>query len=185
MALTRKLLKGMGLTEEQVDTIIEAHTDTVTGLKAAADSYKTDAEKLPTIQQELDALKSAPADGYQSKYEQVKKEFDQYKADQTAKETHAAKENAYRALLQSAGVSKKRLAAVLRVSNVDGVELDGNGQIQNADMLTGAIKDQWADFITTTGTVGAQTPAPPVNGTTAQDLGTLSMEEYIAARSKM
>lgn len=32
MALTRKLLKGMGLTDEQVDTIIEAHTDTVDGL---------------------------------------------------------------------------------------------------------------------------------------------------------
>ena len=27
MALTRKLMKGMGLTDEQVDTIIEAHTD--------------------------------------------------------------------------------------------------------------------------------------------------------------
>lgn len=26
MALTRKLLRGMGLTDEQVDTIIEAHT---------------------------------------------------------------------------------------------------------------------------------------------------------------
>lgn len=34
MALTRKLLKGMGLTEEQMDTIIEAHTDTVDGLKS-------------------------------------------------------------------------------------------------------------------------------------------------------
>ena len=32
MALTRKLLKGMGLTDEQVDTIIEAHADTVDGL---------------------------------------------------------------------------------------------------------------------------------------------------------
>ena len=36
MALTRKLLKGMGLTDEQVDTIIEAHTDTVDGLKAVS-----------------------------------------------------------------------------------------------------------------------------------------------------
>ena len=34
MALTRTLLKGMGLTEEQAGTIIEAHTETVDGLKA-------------------------------------------------------------------------------------------------------------------------------------------------------
>ena len=40
MALTRKLLKGMGLTEEQMDTIIEAHTDTVDGLKSDLARYK-------------------------------------------------------------------------------------------------------------------------------------------------
>ena len=33
MAVTRKFLKGMGLTDEQVDTIIEAHSETVDGLK--------------------------------------------------------------------------------------------------------------------------------------------------------
>ena len=42
MALTRKLLKGMGLTDEQVDTIIEAHTDTVDGLKADVSKYEGD-----------------------------------------------------------------------------------------------------------------------------------------------
>ena len=52
MALTRKLLKGMGLTDEQVDTIIEAHTDTVDGLKAEIGRYKADAEKLPGTQKE-------------------------------------------------------------------------------------------------------------------------------------
>ena len=52
MALTRKLLKGMGLTDEQVDTIIEAHSDTVDGLKEQVKTYKADAEKLPNIQKE-------------------------------------------------------------------------------------------------------------------------------------
>ena len=50
MALTRKLLKGMGLTEEQMDTIIEAHTDTVDGLKSDLARYKADAEKLHGVQ---------------------------------------------------------------------------------------------------------------------------------------
>lgn len=54
MALTRKLLKGMGLTDEQVDTIIEAHTDTVDGLKADVGKYKSDAEKLPDVQKQLE-----------------------------------------------------------------------------------------------------------------------------------
>ena len=67
MALTRKLLKGMGLTDEQVDTIIEAHTDTVDGLKEQVKTYKADAEKLPNVQKELDDLKAAGDGGYKEK----------------------------------------------------------------------------------------------------------------------
>lgn len=33
MSITRKLLKGMGLTEEQQDTILEAHTTTLKDIK--------------------------------------------------------------------------------------------------------------------------------------------------------
>lgn len=79
MAITRKLLKGMGLTEEQQDTIIEAHTDTVNGLKADIDRYRTDAEKLPAVQKELDGYKqSGGADQYKSKYEAEHKAFEAY-----------------------------------------------------------------------------------------------------------
>ena len=58
MALTRKLLKGMGLTDEQMDTIIEAHTDTVDGLKADVAKYKADAEALPEVQKQLEKAQS-------------------------------------------------------------------------------------------------------------------------------
>ena len=79
MALTRKLLKGMGLTDEQVDTIIEAHTDTVDGLKADVSKYKTDAEKLSDVQKELDELKAKGDDGWKEKHDKLKGEFDTYK----------------------------------------------------------------------------------------------------------
>ena len=46
MALTRAFLKGMGLTEEQVSAIIEAHTDSTEALKAQRDQYKRDADQL-------------------------------------------------------------------------------------------------------------------------------------------
>ena len=59
MALTRKSLKAMGLTDEQVDSIIEMHTETVDGLKADIAKYKGDAEKLPGVQRKLDDLEPA------------------------------------------------------------------------------------------------------------------------------
>lgn len=58
MALSRKSLKAMGLTDEQVDSIIEMHAETVDGLKEEIHKYKADAEKLPGVQKELDDLKA-------------------------------------------------------------------------------------------------------------------------------
>ena len=39
MALSRKYLQGMGLTEEQVNAIIEANEDTISGLKDEIEKY--------------------------------------------------------------------------------------------------------------------------------------------------
>lgn len=164
MALTRKSLKAMGLTDEQVDSIIEMHTETVDGLKADISKYKADAEKLPGVQKELDALKAAGDGGYKEKYEKEHKAFEDFKTEQTAKETKAAKEKAYRELLVAAGISEKRVDTVLRVSDLEKVELE-DGKIKGADELTKNIKTEWADFIVKTQTKGTETHNPPANNT--------------------
>lgn len=159
MALTRKLLKGMGLTDEQMDTIIEAHSDTVDGLKGELSKYKADAEKLPGVQKELEDLKAKGDDGWKDKHDKVKREFDEYKEEQTKKETRSAKESAYRELLKAAGISDKRLDAVMRVTDLDTVELE-DGKIKGADTLKSSIEKEWADFIVKTDQKGADTKNP-------------------------
>ena len=162
MALTRKSLKAMGLTDEQVDSIIEMHSETVDGLKADISKYKTDAEKLPDVQKELDEIKAAGDGGYKEKYEKEHKAFEDFKTEQTAKETKAAKEKAYRELLVAAGISEKRVDTVLRVADLEKVELE-DGKIKGADELTKNIKNEWADFIVKTQTKGTDTHNPPAN----------------------
>lgn len=127
MALTRKLLKGMGLTDEQVDTIIEAHTDTVDGLKADVSKYKTDAEKLPGVQKELDDLKAAGDGGYKEKYEKERSAFEAFKTDITAKESKAAKEKAVRAYFESKNITGANLDLAMRGCGEEmaALELDG------------------------------------------------------------
>lgn len=169
MSLTRKALKGMSLTDEQVDTIIELHTEVVDGLKEQIKVYKADADSLPEVQKQLDGVKaeleSAKKDSWKVKYDAIKEEFDAYKTEQSNKATHAAKEAAYRGLLKDAGIAEKRIAAVLKVSDVDSVELDDSGKVKDAKTLTESIKSEWADFIQTTETQGAPTPTPPDNPT--------------------
>lgn len=184
MALTRKLLKGMGLTEEQVDTIIEAHSETVDGLKEDINKYKGDAEKLPTVQKELDNLKAAGDGGYKEKYEKEHKAFEDYKTAQTEKETRQAKEKAYTEFLKSVGVSEKRIPSVIKVTDLNAVELEGD-KVKDAETLAETVKTEWADFIETSNTNGANTNTPPANNpNNGDDPSKMTMEQYIAYRNK-
>lgn len=188
MALTRKLLKGMGISDEQVDTIIEAHTETVDALKEQITEYKAGAEKLAEVEKKLDeANKTIEANGkdsYKVKYDAVKEDFEKYKAEISAKETHGAKLAAYRDILKACGVSEKRIDSILKVSDVDGVELDEGGKIKDGDALTSAIKSEWADFIVTEQTKGAKTATPPAQVAkkmyTREDIKKMSTDEINA-----
>ena len=177
MALTRKLLKGMGLTDEQVDTIIEAHTDTVDGLKADVSKYKTDAEKLSDVQKELDELKAKGDDGWKEKHDRLKDEFDKYKTDVQTKETKAAKEAAYRAILKDANLSEKGIEKAVKYAEWDKIELDEDGKLKGANDHIKAVREEWAEYVTTTTTTGAKTSTPPANNGT----GTGKTKEEIMA----
>lgn len=177
MALTRRSLKAMGLTEEQVDSIVEMHTETISGLRADVARYKEDAEKLPTVQQELDALKNAGDDGYKAKYEAEHSAFEAYKAEQTGKEARAAKEKAVRAYYEGKGIKGANLDIAMRGSGaeIDAVELDGEN-IKDAAALDALIDGTYAGLVSTTPSFGWSAPVGDSQGkesTTNQTMNAL------------
>lgn len=168
MALTRAMLKGMDIDKENIDRIIEAHTETVDALKEERDEYKGKAETLLESQKELAELKDSMIDkseydSLKGKYEKLKTEFNDYKNDVGEKEVKASKIEAYKALLKEAGVSEKRIASIVKVSDIGSIELGDDGKIKDADKLTESIKNEWADFIETKSEKGAKTENPPAN----------------------
>ena len=163
MSLTRKMLKAMGIEEEKIDQIIEAHSETVDSLKADRDSYKEDAEKLKDVQKELDDLKAKGDDGWKDKYEKLKGEHEQYKSDVLAKETRAAKEAAYRAILKDANLSEKGIEKAVKYAEWDKIELGEDGKLKGANDHIKAVREEWAEYVTTTTTTGAKTSTPPAN----------------------
>ncbi len=168
MSLTRKMLKAMGIEEEKIDQIIEAHSETVDSLKADRDSYKEDAEKLKDVQKELDNLKAKGDDGWKEKHDKLKGEFDNYKKDVEAKETHAAKEAAYRAILKDANLSEKGIEKAIKYAEWDKIELDADGKLKGANDHIKAVREEWAEYVTTTTTTGAKTSTPPANNGSAK-----------------
>lgn len=173
MALTRKLLKGMGLTDEQVDTIIEAHTDTVDGLKADISRYKSDAEKLPGVQKQLDDLKAAGDGGYKEKYEKEHSDFEAFKSDITAKETKAAKEKAVRAYFESKNITGANLDLAMRGCGEEMAALEMDGEkIKDTKSLDALLTGTYKGLISTAQTKGANPATPPANtggGTMTKD----------------
>lgn len=176
MALSRRMLTAMGITAEQIEQIIEAHTETVSGLKQqiadlgdelakAKESGTADSDRLKDVQKELDTLKeqvAADAKAREGKdYDALKKEFDDYKADIQAKAVKSAKEKAFRDLLTDMKVSDKGVSLILKYQGVNGIELDEDGKLKDAPALRKAVKEDWSDYISTVETKGADTKTPP------------------------
>lgn len=164
MALTRKSLKAMGLTDEQVDSIIEMHTDTVDGLKEQVKTYKADAEKLTNVQKELDDLKAMGDGGYKEKYEKEHKDFEDYKADITAKESKAAKEKAVRAYFENKNITGSNLDLAMRGCGEEmaALVMDGD-KIKDTASLDALIDGAYKSLVYTEHTQGANPATPPAN----------------------
>lgn len=161
MALTRKALKAMGLTDEQMDSVIELHTETIDGLKTQRDGYKADADKLAEAQAELETLRK---DGYKAKYEKEHSEFETFKNAVTAKETKAAKTAAVRRFFEDAGITGKSLEIAMRGAGaeIEAVELDGD-KLKDTAALDALVKGDFAGLIGTTTVKGAEVNHPPKN----------------------
>lgn len=173
MALTRKALTAMGLSAEQVDSIIEMHTETVEGLKA----YKADAEKLPGVQAQLDEankkLESADKDDYKEKYESLVKENQQ-------KEVRTAKEAALKGLLGELCISEKGQSLALKYTNLDTVELDSTGKLANVAAVKEAVLADWGDYKETRNQTGADVKNPPNGG--GGNLSGMTKEQILAIK---
>lgn len=167
MALSRKFLKAMGLTEEQIDSVVEAHRETVDGLQKSLTAAEEKASRYDDVEKELNELKAANSgkDDFKTKYESEHTAFEKYKSEIAAKETRAAKETALKAYFEKNNIVGKNQAIAMRgiKSELDGYELDENGKLKDTTSLDELIKGDYAGLISTTKTEGADTSNPPAN----------------------
>lgn len=164
MALTRKMLKAMGIEDEKIDQIIEAHTEVTDALKNENEGLKKKAADYDTVKKELDEFKANPTDDWKEKYEKEHSDFEAYKNGVIAKETKATKEKAVREFLKSTvNIADNRLDAVMKVTNLDDYELDESGKIKDSDKKAESAKKEWADFVVVKKKDGANPPQPQNN----------------------
>ena len=174
MSLTRKALKAMGLTDEQIDSVIEMHTDTISGLKDKLEAVENNVENVEKLkadikkyEKDLETAKQTIADGekYKEMYENEKTAYESYKGEITAKETKAAKEKAVREYFKSKGINDDNMSIAMRgiKSEIDAAELDEKGKIKDIKVFDELIKGDYAKLVSRTETKGADTQIPPPN----------------------
>lgn len=130
-------------------------------LRTERDGFKKDAETLATVQKELDELKNKPDDGYKAKYEKERDDFSKYKAEVESEKALNRKKDALREIAKDAGLSEAGIAKVLKYHDYEKFELDETGAPKEKASVLKAIKEEWPEYITTTGAKGANTATPP------------------------
>lgn len=163
MALTRKSLKAMGLTDEQVDSIVEMHTETVDGLKEKIRIAEEKAADYDEVKKQLEASKGGK--DYKAEYDKLKGEFESYKKDITEKEIAAAKTKAGRAYFESKGIKGGNLEIAMRGAKdeISALELDGD-KIKDTKALDALISGDYKGLIVSESTKGADPVNPPAGG---------------------
>ena len=159
MAFTRATIRslakesGVEIPKEFEDALVSEH---LTARDAyAEEQVKTELEKQPATKAEN--VKDS------EEYKALKADFDKYKAEVTEKETKAAKEAAYRAILKDANLSEKGIEKAVKYAEWDKIELGADGKLKNANDHIKAVREEWAEYVTTTTTTGAKTSTPPAN----------------------
>lgn len=161
MAFTRadiRAILGEAHTEDIENRLVALHLGVVDPLKDSLQTYKTDAEKLPGVQKELDDLKKV------GNAAEVQAAFDAYKQQVEGEKANAAKMSAVRAALKAAGVNRDEFADLL-LGKVDlsKVEMDGD-KVKDPAALVDPLKSSYAGCFGVVDDKGTPPSNPPSGG---------------------
>lgn len=149
---------------EAVDWVMSGHIDSLTALREKIEEYKTDAEKLPNVQRELDELKQKGDPDWQQKYETEHTAFEDYKTKVAEKEEREKKVALYKKLLKDCNVGERQIDNIVRVSGdaIDKLVMK-DGKLDGEEAIKENIKTDWSGFIMNEETKGADVDKPPKN----------------------
>lgn len=171
MAFTRKALKAMGLTDEQIDSLIELHTESTDAIKADRDKYKEEAEKLPDVQRQLkeaeSKIEAAEKDDYKGKYESEKAAHEKLKGEIATKETAANRLKGFKEEAKKRGYGEEAIKTFLDSKSHDPMErikYDDDGKATNLDDVFKGLDEAFPKHKVISGTDNFKPNIPAESG---------------------
>ena len=177
MAFKREELRealGEAYTDDIAKKLIEMHRSVVDPIKDQLDDakrdatkYKTEAEKVPGLQQKIQEFEGG--EDWKQKYEQEKQAHADYKA-QVARDAEIAKvKAAYKKLLTEEKISEKTLDAVMNATDYSGMKLKEDGTLDGVEDLKKDIETRWSAFKVAQRQRGEKVDNPPAGAPGGSD----------------
>ena len=172
---------GEAYTDDIAAKLVELHRGVVDPLKDELDvakmdatKYKTEADKVPGLQKDLDEAKKG--EDWKDKYEKEHQSFEDYKT-KIARDAETAKvQAAYKKLLIEERISEKTLDAVMAATDYSGMKLKDDGTLDGVEDLKKAIDTKWGSFKVSQRQRGEQVGNPPAGAPGGSDS---SVREYV------
>jgi len=140
-------------------TVVDPIKDQLDDAKRDATKYKTEADKVPDLQQKVKDLEGG--EDWKAKYEKEKSDHQAYR-DQVAQEATAAKvKAAYKKLLTEEKISEKTLEAILNATDYSKMKLKDDGTLDGIEDLKKDIDAKWGGFKVSTRQRGEKVDNPP------------------------
>ena len=159
MSLSRSYLKTLGLNDDQISAVIEAHGETVTALNTKYSELETryngakkSADQLPAIQKELDDLKKSD---FKSKFEAEQSAHNALKESISREKAHTAKEKAVRAYYEGKNIKGNNLTIAMRGTNLDRLQLDDSGNLADTAALDALVDGDFKPLVSVHRTVSS------------------------------
>ncbi len=154
MSLSRSFLKSLGLNDDQISAVIDAHSETVTALNTKYSeletkyiSAKESADQLPGVQKELDELKKSD---FKSKFEAEQSAHNALKESVSREKAHAAKEKAVRAYYEEKNIKGNNLTIAMRGTDLDRLQLDESGRLADTAALDALVEGDCKPLVSDT-----------------------------------
>ena len=192
MTLTRKMLKAMGVEEDKIDRIIEAHTETVSGLQGdlqkAERSMAQAKDSLQAITRERDEAVRLH-DGMKKELDEMiktsgdaaamQKEWDEYKASAEAEKANKVKREAIFAALKERGIVKAA-SALTKTVDLTALTVEGD-EVTGLEGVVQPLLEENAWAVESTCVEGVPPLNPPSGGNqrvfTREDITKMSQAE--------
>ena len=153
MSLSRTDLKLIGLNDDQISSVIAAHSETVSALKqkyseleTKYNSAKESADRLPDVQKELDDMKKSD---FKAKFEAEQSAHNALKESISREKAHTAKEKAVRAYYEGKNIKGNNLAIAMRGTDLEQLKLDDSGNLADTAALDALVDGDFKSLVTT------------------------------------